>query len=184
MRWAALFDDLQAHSEAIEAGARSAEISDQARTEAASLRLADRLRASPGRTRLQLRGGLHLSGSLRHVGSDWLLLSEEAGGEAVVLWPAMCTAVGVGRHTVSSTDGPVAARLGVRSALRGIARDRSGVRIALIDGSTVAGTIDRVGADFLEVAVHAVGELRRRADVREIQVIALGAVAAVRRDAT
>jgi hypothetical protein len=75
----------------------------------------------------------------------------------------------------------VAGRLGLRSVLRGIARDRSAVRIELVDGTTVDATIDRVGADFVEVAVHPAGEPRRRADVRDVEVIPFGAVAAVRR---
>jgi hypothetical protein len=65
--------------------------------------------------------------------------------------------------------------------LRGIARDRSTVRLMLVDGSTVDATIDRVGADFLEVATHSAGEPRRRQDVRDIELIPITALATVRR---
>ena len=38
---------------------------------------------------------------------------------------------------------------------------------------TVDATIDRVGADFVEVATHAAGEVRRRDEVREVELIPL-----------
>jgi hypothetical protein len=55
--------------------------------------------------------------------------------------------------------------------------------VHLIDGTTADGTIDRIGADFVEIAAHAAGELRRRSEVRDVLVVPLGAVAAVRRQA-
>jgi hypothetical protein len=45
----------------------------------------------------------------------------------------------------------------------------------------MGGTIDRVGADFIEVATHPAGEARRRADVRDVELVTLAAIAAVRR---
>jgi hypothetical protein len=43
----------------------------------------------------------------------------------------------------------------------------------------VDGTIDRVGADHLDVAVHAPGSQRREAYIRAVEVIPLTAVLAV-----
>lgn len=183
MRWAALFDDLEAQAAALGTDSRNEEVADLARTEASAVRLADRLRASPGRLQLRLLGGLALTGAVRHVGPEWFLLREDSG-EAIVMAAALCSAVGAGRHASSPMGGVIAARLGVRSALRGVARDRSAVRVALVDGGTVSGTIDRVGADFLELAVHPVGEPRRRVEVTGLEIVALAAVAAVRRDAS
>jgi hypothetical protein len=70
----------------------------------------------------------------------------------------------------------------MRSALRGIARDRSVVRIDLTgtDGA-LDGTIDRVGADFVDVAEHPPGEPRRRGNVRSSVLVPTAAIAAVRR---
>jgi hypothetical protein len=55
------------------------------------------------------------------------------------------------------------------------------VRLLLRDGATVEATIDRVGADFVEGASHAPGEARRRQDVREVELVPLSALVAVRR---
>jgi hypothetical protein len=77
--------------------------------------------------------------------------------------------------------GLVESRVGVRHLLRAIARDRSAVRVHVADGSTMDATIDRVGADFVEVATHLPGEPRRRADVRDVVTLPLTAVVAVRR---
>jgi hypothetical protein len=74
----------------------------------------------------------------------------------------------------------VATRIDIRLALRGLVQDRAAVVVTLVDGSTASGTIDRVGADFVEIADHAPGEPRRRAAVRAIRTLPLGALALVR----
>jgi hypothetical protein len=78
------------------------------------------------------------------------------------------------------SGGQVFARLGLGSALRGIARDRMPVQVWLTDGSVVSGTVDRVGADFLELAEHGTGEARRRGDVTGVRTVPFGALALVR----
>jgi hypothetical protein len=75
----------------------------------------------------------------------------------------------------------VESRIGIRQLLRAIARDRSPVRVHLLDGSVVDATIDRVGADFIEVATHLPGERRRRADVSDVLIVPLAAITAVAR---
>ena len=55
------------------------------------------------------------------------------------------------------------------------------MRIDLNDGTTLDATIDRVGADFVEVAEHAAGEPRRRTEVRDVELVPLAAIVAVRR---
>jgi hypothetical protein len=51
----------------------------------------------------------------------------------------------------------------------------------LVDAATLHGTIDRVGEDFLDLALHPAGELRRRDDVRGVSAVPLNAMTAVRR---
>ena len=67
--------------------------------------------------------------------------------------------------------------------LRGIAADRSFVQIGLGAADAVAGTIDRVGADFIDVAVHATGEPRRAREVRGQRTVRLDAISYLRRGA-
>jgi hypothetical protein len=55
------------------------------------------------------------------------------------------------------------------------------VSLQLSDGTSLAATLDRVGADFVEAAVHAPGEARRAAAVRDVLVVPMSALVAVRR---
>jgi hypothetical protein len=183
MRWEALFADLEAQAAAAEHAERAAEVEERTRGELAGIGAIDRLRAADGTAlRLRLAGGLALGGVVVRVGPDWLLVAEDAAREAVVPLVALMGVRGLSRYSaVPGRAGAVNSRLGLRSALRGIARDRSPVRLELTDGSALSATIDRVGADFAEVAVHAPGESRRRSDVAEVELVPFAALAAVRR---
>lgn len=183
MRWEGLFADLEAQAAALAQEQRAAEIDERTRAEIGALGLRERLRAAIGTAlRLRLVGGATIAGELRRVGPDWLLIDEGAGREALLAIAALASIRGLGRYSaVPGSAGAVESRLGLRSALRGIARDRCAARVLLVDGSTIDGTVDRVGADFLEVAAHAPGELRRRPDVREVELVPFSALAAVRR---
>lgn len=183
MRWAALFDDLEAQAEQLAVDERAAEVAERVRAEVGALRLLDRARGAASRPiRLQVRGVGALAGVLRRAGTQWWLIDQDAGNEVVVVVAAVLSAGGFGRHSaVPGSEGVVASRLGLRHVLRGIARDRSAVHVDLVDGSSVDGTLDRVGADFIELARHAPGETRRLRDVLDTEVIPTAALAAVRR---
>jgi len=87
---------------------------------------------------------------------------------------------GLGPHAAPAPEDGVGERLGLGYALRVIARDRSPVTLVLRDGTVVGGTLDRVGADFVDLAEHPVGEPRRAGNVRGVRMISLGALAVVR----
>ncbi len=78
--------------------------------------------------------------------------------------------------------------MNLRHALRGLARDRSPIALVVSGGvgepaalyTEVTGTIDRIGADFLEMALHAPWEPRRTASVRSIVLVPLEAIVLVR----
>lgn len=181
MRWERLFADLQAQVEAVEAAELAGEIVERTRIEVGALRFADRLRgALDQRVVLHCIGADKVAGPLRRVGPDWALLDERVDREALVPLAAVASVAGLGALSRPGEDGPVAAKLDFRYALRGLARDRAGVAVSLLDGSTLMGTIDRVGADFVEVAEHPSGELRRARAVRQLRTVPLPAIAVVR----
>jgi hypothetical protein len=184
MRWDQLFADLEAQADAVALAERGAEADERARIELARVELVDRLAPAVGTVvRVRCPSGVLVGGTLTRVGAGWLLIDEPAQRQALVAVPAVVSVSGLGRLTAPAHSlGVVASRLGFAYALRAIARDRSGVRIDLVDGAALDGTVDRVGADFIELAIHAAGEARRRAEVREVLIVALGAVAVVRRD--
>jgi hypothetical protein len=183
MRWDGLFADLEAQAEALANAERAAEVDERTRGEVGALGVLDRARGAIGADlRLRLDGAHTVTGRLVRVGADWLLLDEGSGREALVAVAGVIGVRGLSRLSgAPGSAGAVESRLGLRQALRGVARDRSPVRLLLRDGTTVEATIDRVGADFVEVAGHAPGEARRRQDVREVELVPLSALVAVRR---
>jgi hypothetical protein len=183
MRWDELFADLEAQYDAVQDAELAAEVSDRTRRELALVRLIDRLRPAVGqRLTLRVSGVGGLDGQLIGLGPDWLLLGEIGSREALVSLSAVLSMSGLTAQSSSpGLEGKVAARLTLAFALRGIVRDRSPVTLSFIDGAITAGTLDRVGADFVEIAEHPPGELRRRDVVRTVRTVPLAAVAVVRR---
>jgi hypothetical protein len=184
VRWDDLFADLEAQAGALELTERAAEVAEHTRIEVGRLRLVDRLRGADNlAVRVGCLGGVSVRGTVEAVGAGWLLLDEGSGREALIRLEAVTTVAGLGRQSgVPREQGAVESRLGLRHALRAVARDRSSVRAGLIDGGTVDGTLDRVGADFVELAVHPPGEARRRSGVRKVLVVPLTALAVLSRD--
>jgi hypothetical protein len=151
----------------------AAEVADRTRGEVARLRLVDRLRAAIGYgVGLTLPAERTFTGTLRDVGPDWLLLTEPPGREVLVALAAVCAVTGLGDLSMQpGSEGRVTARLGLRSVLRRLARDRAQLAAALTDGSVLIGTFDRIGADFFELAEHPAGEPRRASAVRRVRTV-------------
>ena len=182
MRWEQLFADLEAQAVAAETRAEQAEAGSRARAEHGRLPLADRLRGAVGApVTVGCRGAGDVPGRLVDVGVDWLLLVDDQQREVLVSTAAVRSVRGLTAATVTGPDGVVARRLDLRRALRGLARDRAPVQCVLDDGSVVVGTVDRVGADFVEVAEHPVDRPRRAGAVTGVRAVVLDAVAVVRR---
>lgn len=181
-RWQRLFDELEAEYAAVAAAELDSEVRVRARGELARLRMVDRLRPAVGHP-LELRtlGAGSIRGRLSGVGPDWLLLAETAAVEVLVPLAAVLSVRGLGARSLEpGSEGQVAARLGLGHALRGIARRRAAVALTLVDGSVLHGTIDRVGADFVELAEHPPGEPRRADAVRGVRTVPVAALAGVR----
>jgi hypothetical protein len=181
-RWAALFADLEAELDAAEAAELDAEVRDRARREVARLHLADRLAPAVGHpVAVAVLGAGAVRGTLADATPEWLLLAVEPAGECLVPARAVLGITGLGAASREpGTGGGVRARLTLGHALRGLARDRTQVAVTLVDGSTVHGTLDRVGGDFAELAEHPAGEPRRPGLVRSVRTIPFAALAALR----
>ena len=181
MRWEALFADLDAQLDAAAAVQLADEVTDRSRREVARLHLADRAELAAG---AQLSAGVAgagaVSGRLLRSGPGWWLLTS-GGGELVVCTDAIGWVSGLPALAAEPEESPsVGRRLGLGYVLRGIARDRCGVTVVLRDGTAITGTLDRVGADFVDLAEHAPGEPRRAGSVRGGRTVAFAAIALIR----
>ncbi|KGN36126.1 hypothetical protein [Knoellia aerolata] len=163
MRWDQLFDDLEAQLGAQERRERDSEVADRTRRERATVALAARFAAALGSTlRLRLVSGAQVRGELLDLGEDWLLVRTGSGGEAVVPVHAVAGVTGLPARASSART---ARRFALGYALRGLSRDRAQVAVSDAGGHVLTGTIDGVGADFLDLAEHALGESRREENV-------------------
>ena len=188
MRWEQLFRDLEARFDDLADADLMAELADRQRVAAGTISMVERIAGALGRPiRLRTVAGITVTGTLRRVGPDWLLLQEGPGREVVLALRATTIVEGLSAATGVAMTG-VERRLNLRHALRGLARDRSPIALVVSGGvgepaalyTEVTGTIDRIGADFLEMALHAPWEPRRTASVRSIVLVPLEAIVLVR----
>jgi hypothetical protein len=181
MRWRELFADLEGLAESLERADFQAEVADRTRAEVGQVSLLARLHGAEGyEVTLTTAGGGRVRGTVEAVGAGWLLVV--GVDETLVMLPALMTVSRLSREAVSPEGASeVDRRLFVGSALRLVVRDRSAVRILLIDGSEVVGTAERVGADHLDLAVHDIDQVARPHSVRDRLAVPFSAIALVRR---
>jgi hypothetical protein len=182
MRWQQLFADLQAQFEAEEEALERAESASRTRAEVGAIALVDRLRGALGLPLVLACGAAgSVSGVLTEVGADWLLVEDDGARSCLVALGAVRSVAGLGRRTaVAEPAGPLRGRLDLRRALRGLARDRSAVQVVLDDGGVLSGTLDRVGADYVELAEHPADLPRRAEAVQGVRAVVLARIAVVR----
>lgn len=176
MRWDRLFDDLEAQLAARARLELDAEVAERTRTERSKITLGERVVGATGSALVvRLRGGTVVRGVLEDSGDGWLLLVEPIGRQTLVATGAVLGVSGLGRPR----DDTRARRFGIGSALRGISRDRRAVVVVDVDGGTVQGTIDAVGADAFEITEHPVDSPRRAEHVLGERVVPFAAVALI-----
>jgi hypothetical protein len=176
-RFRDLLAGIEAEAQAADAAALDAEIAEVERATRAESRQLDRLRAQLSVT-IELVGGALVSGLVGAVGRDVAVVAADDGDWAIAAWgiTAVISPQAGARGAASPSE-----RLGLASVARAWARQRCVVRVIRVSGAPLDGTIDVVGADYLELAEHDPGMPRRAEAVRRMVQIPLGAVAALQR---
>lgn len=183
MRWNALFEDMEAQLAEAETLALASEVSERSRADLALVGLSDRLRGSlGGAIGIHLVSGSTFTGTLSHVGAESLVV-DEVTHQVLVPFAAVSHYSGIGRLAVSERS-TARSRVGLASALRGLARDRAPLTVILAKGETgeqrLPGVIDRVGRDFVDLAVTLPGEARRASGIVDVATVPFGALRALR----
>jgi hypothetical protein len=198
MRWDNLFDDLESQLEQ-ELSAEDIDLRvEEERLRLARLGIRDRLRSlheapeSPEDAvlRLVLADGSRVTVAAGTFGRDWFFgeLIEESGRRPRCVVPLdAIEGIVLGRRQVEPSLEPPAAessaalsaRLGLPFVLRDLCRRRAAVELRL-RSSRLHGTIDRVGRDHLDLAVHEPGEARRESAISEFRIVRLTELVLVR----
>lgn len=195
MRWDNLFDDLESQ---LEHGLTAEEIdleAEEERLRLARMSLRERILSlhESGDTggsstiRMQLVGGATIVVRPLLFGKDWFSaeLVEESQRHSQCIVPLGAIAgLLLSREQVQSSlmasavpesGRGLSARLGLAFVLRDLCRRRRAIEIHFA-GGVVHGTIDRVGRDHLDLAVHEPGTPRRENEVSHYRVIPLSQV--------
>ena len=198
MRWDNLFDDLESQLEQ-ELTAEEVDLqAEEERLRVARLGIRDRLRSlavAPATNDRLLR--LLLADASRVIvapatfGRDWLAgeLLEESGRRPQCILPfdaivsvtltTQQVLLSLDSNGSEESDGALSARLGLQFVLRDFCRRRQAVDLWLRDGR-MHGTIDRVGRDHFDLAVHESGHPRRESEVVEYRILRLSQLILVR----
>ncbi|CAL8898657.1 hypothetical protein KVA01_12420 [Kocuria varians] len=182
MRWDELFDDMESQLEQAHVRMVEQEAVETARAELSRLTLLERLAAHrDGPVRLRPAEGDTLEGVLADVGAGWAVVREHhlqhlVPLHSVVWWE------GLPRRFEVLPDTSTIRRLGMGHVLRALSTARVPVRVLLRDHSghgELEGTLDSVGQDFFDLAVHPADQFRRRRAVTSVRTVGFSAVALV-----
>ncbi|MET0590767.1 MAG: hypothetical protein ABWZ77_06285 [Naasia sp.] len=184
MRWNGLFADLEAQMgrelEVEEAGVAADEFRWERSRQHLPARIADL--GAEGVVRIRLTDGASVRLRVQAVGVDWIA-GRDADSRRLLLIPvtAVVTAARGGDGIAVPQAGPGdpdRTRLGIQVVLRDLARRRVAVTVSTSAGRR-HGTMDAVGSDHIELAVHAEDAARRQGDVAAVELVALAAVLAL-----
>ncbi len=197
MRWNNLFDDLEGQLEH-ELGAEEVDLKgEEERLRLGRLTLRDRLVSIHAAgteqniaVRLSLSDGTMLRLQPLAFGKDWMSarVLDESRRRAQVVVPIWAVAsITLNRDQIGSSlvapepeqQRGLAARLSLAFVLRDLCRRRLAIELLLL-GGVLHGTIDRVGRDHCDLAVHEVGVPRRDADVVQYRVVPFSQLLLVR----
>lgn len=140
---------------------------------------------------LELTGGQRLPATLQDLGADWVAAEQAEGAtarRALSLVPLHAIAgltmdhgmLLAGLEERPAEEPSLRDRMTLGFVLRDLARRRVAVRLDLAHDGEVHGTIDRAGADHLDLAIHDAGEARRIGAVREFRIVPFSAILRLR----
>lgn len=197
MRWDNLFDDLESQLEQEHDAEQLDLLAEEERLRLGRLSLRDRILSISGvagskagaSLRIQLITGSVLLLQPTTFGKDWLA-AELIGGAPraqCVLPLASVAAISLSQtqlrssleSVVASREGKLVDRIGLPFVLRDLCRRRKNLELVTTAGS-VHGTIDRVGRDHLDLAVHEPGSTRHATNVTDIRMLPLERIVFVR----
>ena len=198
MRWDSLFDDLEGQLEREISVEESDVDAEEERLRLGRLSLRDRLVALQGAAQpgARLALGVILSHGDRVVvhpvliGRDWFsadVLDDSTRQRQCIIpldsvmglsLPASLASASLA-DSADARHPELSARLGLTFVLRDLCRRRRAIEVITPAGS-LHGTIDRVGKDHLDLAMHEQGSPRRASAVTELRLVPLASVVLLR----
>ena len=190
MRWDDLFADLESQLEQKLTAEEVDFRAEEERLRLARLGLRDRLasistasaRGISGAVRLALRDGTVVDVTPSSFGRDWLAGTVADGTRhppfGIIPIDAIA-GVQLSREQIyasldavepAETSHTLSARLGLGFVLRDLCRRRQPLHVRVAAG-VFYGTLDRVGRDHCDLAVHETGSVRRETDVTEFRLV-------------
>ncbi|MEQ1735330.1 MAG: hypothetical protein ABL886_02725 [Rhodoglobus sp.] len=194
MRWDHLFDDIEAQLERELSAEEQDLVAEEERLRLGRLAVRDRLRAlhasSTEPLSITLKTGSRLLMSVEGFGRDWVSVDVIDGpvrrGPCLVpiasitsiSLPPGRVAASLDAERDARAEASLALRLGLPFVLRDLCRRRRSVELVTAHATT-RGTIDRVGRDHLDLAVHEPGSPRRVGQISEVAVVPLASLVLV-----
>lgn len=182
VRWDELFADMEAQLAQAEQRSVELEAAETARAELSRLTLAERLSAHRGQSvRLLPAHGDVLMGELTDIGAGWAVVRERHFQHLVPLHSVVWWE-GLHRRFDIVNERAVLRKLGMGHVLRALAASRAHVRVLLLNspsGGDLEGTLDAVGHDFFDLALHPSDQFRRRAAVKAVRTVPFGSLAVI-----
>jgi hypothetical protein len=191
MRWDRFFEDIEDQLASEWEAERLALETEAERLRLSRLALRERLEAlipadaeAPALA-LELSDGTALRAPLAGLGADWLLAAPWGSRSGAALVP-LTSVVSIGmphaellrsaRPTNPPPSSAVSRRATFGFAVRDLVRRRCGVTVHAVGERSLSGTIDRAGADHLDLAVHDAGGVRRTAEVNGYRMVPFSAL--------
>lgn len=190
MRWDRFFEDIEDQLASEWEAERLALETEAERLRLSRVALRERLAAiaapegDPVAVSFDLVDGTVLTAPVSGIGADWLLASPWSTRTGAALVPFTAIA-GLGMPQAellrsARPDAGVVSAVSRRAtfgfAVRDLVRRRCAVTVHVVGGRASSGTIDRAGADHLDLALHERGTARRASEVTGYRIVPFAAV--------